>query len=354
MLLFPRPRSSCLGEGFTFWGSWLPPGGAVLSGLWAAVLFSCSSHPHMKFHMIASKSRPCFMVYPCSWLQLILQPTHAFSQLVELAEAHIDATGGGPPCSTVSRARFNRRVAGPRLAQLFLGKKWFVQLGTPVEWRRPMNCTSTTWLWMRRFPPEAAHTGLNILLIRVVIRIPACGTLQRCKSQNVGQRQWRQTFINVFLVPGAEGHDLRNPLAQDVSAQINHQRFYVIGQGTVSFTFHKFWATCRELFLLTGCWTCRCWKDLLPWKLGAFLAGGFSYFFKSISWWFVCRGLIPSQVLSYLQRTASLTRFTGTWFGKKDLLTWKLGAFLAVWFFAIKFELRGFYLIDRSGKFSLL
>jgi len=144
---------------------------------------------------------------------------------------------------------------------------------------------------MRRFPPEAAHTGLNILLIRVVIRIPACGTLQRCKSQNVGQRQWRQTFINVFLVPGAEGHDLRNPLAQDVSAQINHQRFYVIGQGTVSFTFHKFWATCRELFLLTGCWTCRCWKDLLPWKLGAFLAGGFSCFFKSISWWFVCRGL---------------------------------------------------------------
>ena len=183
---------------------------------------------------------------------------------------------------------------------------------------------------------------------------PSLWNTSECKSQNVGQRQWRQTFINVFLVPGAEGHDLRNPLAQDVSAQINHQRFYVIGQGTVSFTFHKFWATCRELFLLTGCWTCRCWKDLLPWKLGAFLAGGFSCFFKSISWWFVCRGLIPSQVLSYLQRTASLTRFTGTWFGKKDLLTWKLGAFLAVWFFAIKFELRGFYLIDRSGKFSLL
>lgn len=43
----------------------------------------------------------------------LTDPT-TFSQLLEMAEAHIDATGGGPPCSTVSRARFNRRVAGPR------------------------------------------------------------------------------------------------------------------------------------------------------------------------------------------------------------------------------------------------
>lgn len=57
----------------------------------------------------------------------LTDPT-TFSQLLEMAEAHIDATGGGPPCSTVSRARFNRRVAGPRpvrFRKCFWGRSGF-------------------------------------------------------------------------------------------------------------------------------------------------------------------------------------------------------------------------------------
>lgn len=57
----------------------------------------------------------------------LADPT-TFSQLLEMAEAHIDATGGGPPCSTVSRARFNRRVAGPRpvrFRKCFWGRSGF-------------------------------------------------------------------------------------------------------------------------------------------------------------------------------------------------------------------------------------
>ena len=37
-----------------------------------------------------------------------------FNSLMEAGEHFIDAAGGGPPCATVSRARFNRRHNGPR------------------------------------------------------------------------------------------------------------------------------------------------------------------------------------------------------------------------------------------------
>ena len=145
----------------------------------------------------------------------LTDPT-TFSQLLELAEAHIDATGGvllAPLCpELVSIEEWLGR--GPFVSAVVFGVEVICLTGNVVECRRRINCTSIRWLWMRRSPHEAGHTGQNTPWIQVVILIPACGILLRCRSWNVEQMQKGPIFINVFLV-----HPYQRPQPSPLLAQ---------------------------------------------------------------------------------------------------------------------------------------
>ena len=101
-----------------------------------------------------------------------------FNLLMEAAEWLIDATGGGPPCSTTSRARFNSKCPGPRPVRFrhqFWGRKDLSKLG----FLRVAEANVLYLNSMALMERIASRRGVRTL-------IPPFGTQQRWLNWNGG------------------------------------------------------------------------------------------------------------------------------------------------------------------------
>ena len=97
---------------------------------------------------------------------------------------------------------------GPFVSAVVFGVEVICLTGNVVECRRRINCTSIRWLWMRRSPHEAGHTGQNTPWIQVVILIPACGILLRCRELERRTKCKKGRFSSMcFWCTRTKGHN---------------------------------------------------------------------------------------------------------------------------------------------------